>query len=92
MSTKSTRLVDNQGRVIIPNHIRKALNLTPGNLVEVELDDDNNIRIRATQERCAVCGKSVEGKHRAEITASKKSDKKFICYECSQKILKNVLK
>ena len=90
MANKSTRLVDPQGRVIIPGHIRKALNIAPGNTVEVELDDDNNIHVRLVQERCAVCGKSVEGKHRAEIKAG--TTTKHICYECSQKILKSIMK
>ena len=90
MTTKSTRLVDNQGRVIIPNHIRKALNVAPGNTVEVELDDDNNIRIRVIEERCCICGESVEGKHRAEIKVGPSA--KFICYNCSQQIIKNIMK
>lgn len=33
MEKKSTRYLDAQGRIILPNHIRKALNLVPGSAV-----------------------------------------------------------
>lgn len=88
MAVKSTRLVDDQGRIIIPKHIRKALNLAPGNVVEVDLNEDGSIKLRPTEERCSLCGTSVQGKHRATIKTN--TENKYICFECSQKILKNI--
>lgn len=89
MATKSTRYVDNLGRVILPAHIRKALNLGVGRCIEVTLDDDNTIRIRAVEERCKVCGNAVEGKHHTEVDIN---GKKFICYECGQTIARAMMK
>ncbi len=90
MTTKATRLVDDQGRVLIPPHIRKSLNLAPGNTVEIDMDPGGTIKIRPVGERCCICGESVDGKHRAEIKAG--PVKKHICYNCSQQILKNIVK
>lgn len=59
MTNKTTRYVDAQGRVILPAHIRKALNLSEGHCLEIELDQDGCIRLRPTEERCCVCGKPV---------------------------------
>ena len=56
MSTKSNRYVDNQGRVVLPSHIREALNLGPGCEVSIDLVGDAAIRIRAKEDRCCVCG------------------------------------
>lgn len=90
MATKTTRYVDDQGRIVLPAHIRTALNLASGNVVEVALEDDGTIRIRPTYERCCICGEGVEGQHRAEITVG--TGKKFICYNCSQAIIRHITK
>ena len=87
MTTKSNRYMDPQGRIIIPTHIRKALNLAPGNLVEVALEDDGTIRIRPSIERCCICGDTVEGMRRAELAKGK-----FVCYSCCQKVAKAMMK
>lgn len=87
MATKSTRYLDDQGRIILPSHIRKALNLSSGNVVEVALDDDGTIRIRPTKERCCICGGSVESKHHTHL-----SKDKLICFDCAQNVAKAMLK
>ena len=87
MATKSVRIIDPQGRIIIPNHIRSALNVAPGNLLEVVLDDDNTIRVRPVEERCAICGKSVE-----DAVRKAKLGKKSICYDCCQSIAREMMK
>lgn len=89
MATKATRYVDNQGRVVLPSHIREALNLAPGNVVTVELDDDGTIRMRASQERCCVCGEGMEDKPCAEIEAN---GKKRVCYKCAQAIARDMIR
>ena len=89
MATKSTRYVDNLGRVILPAHIRKAMNLGVGRCIEVTLEDDNTVRIRAVKERCSVCGNAVEGKHHTEVDAN---GKKLVCYDCGQAIARAMMK
>lgn len=86
MATKSTRILDPQGRILIPNHIREVLNLKAGNHVEVALEDDYTIRIRVTEARCTICGESVEDKRSVAITAGQ--GQKHICCHCALKIVK----
>lgn len=90
MKETTIRYVDDQSRVIIPAHIRKALNISPGTPLEIFMGEDGTIRIRPTYERCAICGASVKDKHHAEIKAG--TEMKHICYDCSQKILKHIMK
>lgn len=90
MATKTTRYVDDVGRVLLPNHIRKALNLQKGTALEVELEDTGTIRIRCIEERCVLCGESVEGKPRAELTIG--PDKKYVCCACAQAVVTNYKK
>ena len=85
MSKKALRNIDHQGRIALPSHFRHALTLVPGNVVEVTLEDDNTIRIRPTEERCYICGDSVEGKDRAEVRTG--PEKKFVCCKCAQAII-----
>lgn len=86
MATKAKRYLDEQGRVILPAHIRKALNLAPGNVVELELEDDNTIRITPSTERCCICGGAIEEKP-LELSKDKK-----ICFGCAQRIAKEMVK
>lgn len=80
---KEKRRLDEQGRVIIPNHYRKGLNLGPGSLVEVTMDDDNNIVIKPANENCCICGVSLEGKDTIQITKQKS-----MCRECAEAVAK----
>ena len=76
---KTTRYVDAQGRIILPAHIRKALNLTEGHCVEIEIED-GTIRVRPIEERCSICGQPVTGKSYI------KAQDKIICKECANAI------
>lgn len=78
MTTKTTRYVDAQGRVILPAHIRKALNLSEGHCLEIELEQDGTIRLRPTAERCCICGKPVTGQRYVN-----RGDR-HICWDCLQ--------
>lgn len=80
MAYKPTRIVDGRGRVMIPEHIREALDLVQGNSVDFTLEDDGSVRIRVMEPRCIICGESVEHKEHAEI--DKGSGKKCVCGEC----------
>ena len=84
------RYVDPQGRIILPAHIRKALNLQPGNLVSMEVTENGTIKIRVEEERCSLCGESVEGKHHAKIKVGPVT--KNVCYNCSQAIAREMMK
>ncbi len=77
------RRIDDQGRIIIPNHIRKDLNLGPGSLVEIGMDEDKTITVRATADNCCICGKSLEGKDTITIAKSK-----TMCLECAEAVAK----
>lgn len=84
MAVKTQRYLDAQGRIILPNHIRKALNLTAGKVVEIDMDQDGTVRIRATQERCALCGEGLEGVPHTTIEVG--TGTKHICAACVQQI------
>lgn len=73
--TKTTRYLDSQGRIILPAHIRKALNLTEGKSLEVSLEDDDTIRIAPVQERCVICGAPLTGKYI-------RYKDKMVCQDC----------
>ena len=77
------RRIDDQGRIIIPNHIRKDLNLVPGSLVEVSMDEEKTITIKATTDNCCICGKSLEGKDTIKVTKTK-----TMCFECAEAVAK----
>lgn len=57
MATNKTTRMDAQGRVILPPHIRKELNLNAGQKVSVSLEA-GVIQIRPAEERCVFCGKA----------------------------------
>lgn len=80
MATKTTRYIDSTGRIILPVHIRKALNLTEGRCVEIEMDG-GEIRIKPIEERCCICGGIVKGKpYTQAITVN--GEKKYVCAQC----------
>lgn len=78
--TKTTRM-DAQGRVILPPHIRKELNLNAGHPVTVSLDG-GTIKIQPAEGRCVICG---DVAHDDGITLCK--DKR-ICKNCGLAIAK----
>lgn len=55
MATSKITRMDAQGRVLIPPHIRKELDLSAGQKVTVSLDG-GTIKIRPTEELCVCCG------------------------------------
>lgn len=89
MAYKSTRIIDERGRVMIPGHIREALNLAPGNYVDITLDEDGSIRIRVEDVRCVICGKSVENQEHAEL--DKGAGRKCVCGECTAALCRDIL-
>ena len=81
MNTKSIRRLDGQGRVILPAHIRKALNLTADSAVTIEMDADGSIRIRPAGRRCLFCGEDLIGHSHVTMTSDK-----YVCKRCADRI------
>lgn len=84
MRAKTTRYIDKQGRIILPAHIRNALNLTSGRVVEIAMEEDGTVRIIPTQERCAFCGEGLEDVPHITITVGPST--KHICSNCEKQI------
>lgn len=80
---KQTYRIDPQGRIMIPVHIRKQLNLKPGSTVNIDRDG-RNIRIKLAQENCVICGKPVKASHAKTIQTA--DGEKVICDSCSKSI------
>lgn len=87
MTTKAYRIIDAQGRIIIPNHIRQTLNLQTGNHVEVELLEDGAIRIKPADERCTVCGDNLEPGAKTYTMSGRK-----VCGFCAHGIANQIRK
>lgn len=84
MEPKSIRRLDGQGRVILPAHIRKALNLAQDSAVAIEMKD-GEIRIKPVKERCCICGRET-GEDALAL-----SSEKLVCHRCV-KIIKEETK
>lgn len=59
MATTKTTRMDAQGRVLLPPHIRKELNLNAGQKLIVSLEE-GVILIHPAEELCAICGKAAK--------------------------------
>lgn len=88
MLNKATKFLDPQGRVMIPSHYRKELHMTPTNAVDVILEDDGSIRIRAAADRCCICGEDVDAAECAKFTIG--TGQKRICRNCAQAIVEAI--
>lgn len=85
MKENVTSRVDPQGRMMIPVHIRKALDLQPGDELSVCVDQlDGTIIVASMKERCCLCGESAE----TSVTIGHR--KKLICRNCASQIRKAV--
>ena len=84
------RYVDKQGRVVLPAHVRKHLNIGTGNVIELVLNPDKTVTIKAVPERCCVCGDAIGEKHHTEIQTD--NGGKCICFGCAQTIAKAMMK
>ena len=84
MATAKATKMDAQGRVMLPPHIRKELNLNPGQPLNVSLEG-GTIIIRPDEKRCIFCGESVENVKHAAITAGHST--KRVCRNCAQAIV-----
>lgn len=83
MNTKSVRRLDAQGMVILPCHIRKALNLTESSAVEITLNEDSSVTIRPAVKRCCVCEEPVKAGLYETIEAPFGREK-YLCAFCAE--------
>jgi AbrB family looped-hinge helix DNA binding protein len=81
MATTKTTRMDAQGRVLLPPHIRKELNLRAGQQVDVSMEN-GTIKIKPAEELCAFCGDSVKEKHHISLGNN------HICRSCGLVISK----
>lgn len=72
------RRVDELGRVVIPNHIRKALELEPKTKVKFEVDGKNVI-ISKAYPTCIICG------NENGLTEVKG---KYVCNDCRRQLFR----
>lgn len=93
MIKKANRCIDPQGRILIPSHIREALNIKPGKNMDITLTDAGTIEIRPQEERCIICGGSDEKSpdFLLHITIGSIENCK-ICRYCAEKISRAINK
>ena len=82
---RTTRFLDAQGRIILPNHIRKSLGLEAGSAVDVCLEDDGTITIYPAESRCVICGEKGDESKVCEVKIGAYT--KHICINCAKKIV-----
>ena len=73
------RLVDNLGRVVLPNELMPKVGLEKGDEVTIEVYD-NSFLISPVKPHCCICGKK---------NPSDRLGEKYICIECRDE-LKNL--
>ncbi len=83
------RFVDKQGRFVLPAYVRKHLNVGKGHTIELFLEDDNTVRIKAVPERCCVCCDSIGDMHHTTVETA--NGDKFVCYKCAQNIARSMI-
>ena len=80
--------IDEQGRVLIPSHIRDRLNLRPGDPVEVtETKGGDAILVRRAVDRCIGCGTPLTSGKYAKINEENK-----LCIRCCETVVEAMTK
>lgn len=84
---KTSRNLDPQGRVLIPAYIREKLDLSAGQNVEITVTDDNEIILRATADKCQLCGKTEDREEGGQfVRIQVPQGKAAVCHACAYKI------
>lgn len=90
MKTKTTRLVDPQGRVSIPGYLRELAGINAGDTVTVEVGEDNVLRIYASSDRCCICGESQAPAEMLQVAIGPHTHP--ICAPCARMIVTTLKK
>lgn len=85
MVVKSVRRLDGQGRVILPSHIRKTLNLGKDSEVIIGITRDGTITITPAEARCSVCSKKLNGTSKIRGIAIG-NEEKYVCPSCYENL------
>lgn len=84
---KVNRCLDPQGRVLIPAYIREKLDLSTGQNIELTLTEENTIVMRATAEKCQLCGKTEDQEEGGKfIRIQAPQGAVPVCHICAYKI------
>jgi len=83
MKANSIRRLDGQGRVILPSHIRKRLNLAKNSAVTIDMTEDGVILIKPAEKRCAICGEIIKDEELFAPINFTMAGEKYICSCCA---------
>lgn len=89
MKTKTTRVIDQAGRVSIPGYLRELSGINTGDTVNVEVDNDG-IHIYSSVDRCCICGESQDADNLLPVTIGH-TEHKF-CVNCAKTIVNTLEK
>lgn len=77
--------IDRFGRIVIPAHIRKQMNVGVGKVINMTVDKNGTLIIKPIPARCYTCGGDLG--RRPHATLSPSTGEKFICHDCATKIV-----
>jgi transcriptional pleiotropic regulator of transition state genes len=76
-----SRKVDRLGRVVLPAEIRKELEITEGDLLEIALDDAGRIVLEKVALRCVFCRRG------APTVELRDFELQVVCSSCIEKLI-----
>jgi AbrB family transcriptional regulator, transcriptional pleiotropic regulator of transition state genes len=80
VSSGVSRKVDRLGRVVLPVELRKQLEISEGDLIEIGIDDDGRIVLEKVAQRCVFCRAT------APATDLREFEHKLVCEPCVEKL------
>ncbi len=81
---KNIKQIDDVGRILIPIHIRKDMNINPGTEMNVRKLSGTSIIIEIANDRCSLCGEGDENMIHLTIGPYKRC----LCRNCAAQIKK----
>lgn len=82
---EKNHFIDRFGRIVLPAHIRKQMNVGEGKVIHMAVNKNGELIIKAIPARCYTCGGALGKRPHATLTPS--TGEKFICYDCATKIV-----
>lgn len=81
MASGISRKVDRLGRVVLPAEIRKELEISEGDLLEIAVDDDGRILLEKVALRCVFCRRG------APTVELREFELQVVCSSCVEKLV-----